>query len=48
MRSFFARAVPLCVVICVSLREWRAGLIAAVPDWPLTLRGTFAVMRWSA
>ncbi len=33
------------LVIAVSLRDWRAGLIAAVPV-PLTLLGTFAVMRW--
>jgi multidrug efflux pump subunit AcrB len=29
----------------VSLRNWRAGLVAAIPV-PLTLLGTFAVMRW--
>jgi CzcA family heavy metal efflux pump len=33
------------LVIAVSLRDWRAGLIAALPV-PLTLLGTFAVMRW--
>jgi CzcA family heavy metal efflux pump len=33
------------LVIAVSLRDWRAGLVAAVPV-PLTLLGTFAVMRW--
>jgi CzcA family heavy metal efflux pump len=33
------------VVIALALRDWRAGLIAAVPV-PLTLLGTFAVMRW--
>ena len=33
------------IVIAVALRDWRAGLIAAVPV-PLTLLGTFAVMRW--
>ena len=33
------------LVITVSLRDWRAGLIAATPV-PLTLLGTFAVMRW--
>jgi len=34
------------LVIAVSLRDWRAGLVAAVPV-PLTLLGTFAVMRWT-
>jgi len=33
------------IVIAASLRDWRAGLIAAAPI-PLTLLGTFAVMRW--
>ncbi len=33
------------LVIAVSLRDWRAGLIAALPV-PLTLLATFAVMRW--
>jgi CzcA family heavy metal efflux pump len=33
------------LVIAVSLRDWRAGLVAAIPV-PLTLLGTFAVMRW--
>ncbi|HMG20810.1 MAG TPA: efflux RND transporter permease subunit, partial [Kofleriaceae bacterium] len=33
------------LVIALSLRDWRAGLIAAAPV-PLTLLGTFAVMRW--
>jgi CzcA family heavy metal efflux pump len=33
------------LVIAVSLRDWRAGLVAAVPV-PLTLLSTFAVMRW--
>lgn len=33
------------IVIAVSLRDWRAGLIAAVPI-PITLLGTFAVMSW--
>jgi multidrug efflux pump subunit AcrB len=33
------------LVIAVALRDWRAGLVAAVPV-PLTLLGTFAVMRW--
>lgn len=33
------------VVIALSLRDWRAGLIAAVPI-PLALLGTFAVLRW--
>lgn len=33
------------IVIAVSLRDWRAGLIAAVPI-PITLLGTFAVMNW--
>src|SRR5262249_34689927 len=33
------------LVIAVSLRDWRAGVVAAVPV-PLTLLGTFAVMRW--
>jgi len=33
------------LVIAVSLRNWRAGLVAAIPV-PLTLLGTFAVMRW--
>jgi CzcA family heavy metal efflux pump len=33
------------LVIAISLRDWRAGLIAALPV-PLTLLGTFAVMRW--
>jgi len=34
------------LVIALSLRNWRAGLVAAVPV-PLTLLGTFAVMRWA-
>ncbi len=33
------------IVIAISLRDWRAGLIAAVPI-PITLLGTFAVMSW--
>lgn len=33
------------VVIAVSLRDWRAGLIAAVPI-PIALLGTFAIMSW--
>ena len=33
------------LVIALALRDWRAGLIAAVPI-PITLLGTFAVMRW--
>ncbi len=33
------------LVIALSLRDWRAGLVAALPV-PLTLLGTFAVMRW--
>jgi multidrug efflux pump subunit AcrB len=33
------------IVIALSLRDWRAGLIAALPV-PVTLLGTFAVMRW--
>lgn len=33
------------MVIAVSLRDWRAGLIAAVPI-PVTLLGTFAIMSW--
>lgn len=33
------------LVIALSLRDWRAGLVAAAPV-PLTLLGTFAVMRW--
>ena len=33
------------LVIAISLRDWRAGLVAAAPV-PLTLLGTFAVMRW--
>jgi multidrug efflux pump subunit AcrB len=33
------------LVIAVSLRDWRAGLIAALPI-PITLLGTFAIMRW--
>ena len=32
------------LVIALALRDWRAGLIAALPV-PLTLLGTFAVMR---
>ncbi|HSS02886.1 MAG TPA: efflux RND transporter permease subunit, partial [Kofleriaceae bacterium] len=40
-----AIAVLLSMVIAVSLRDWRAGLVAAIPV-PLTLLGTFAVMRW--
>lgn len=32
-------------VIALALRNWRAGLIAALPV-PVTLLGTFAVMRW--
>ncbi|HEX5062805.1 MAG TPA: efflux RND transporter permease subunit, partial [Kofleriaceae bacterium] len=32
------------IVIAISLRDWRAGLIAALPV-PITLLGTFAVMR---
>ena len=33
------------LVIALSLRDWRAGLIAALPV-PVTLLGTFALMRW--
>jgi CzcA family heavy metal efflux pump len=33
------------LVIAIALRDWRAGLVAALPV-PLTLLGTFAVMRW--
>ncbi len=33
------------LVIAFALRDWRAGLVAALPV-PLTLLGTFAVMRW--
>jgi CzcA family heavy metal efflux pump len=33
------------LVIAISLRDWRAGLVAALPV-PLTLLATFAVMRW--
>ncbi len=33
------------LVIALSLRDWRAGLIAALPI-PITLLGTFAVMSW--
>ncbi|HEY5946877.1 MAG TPA: efflux RND transporter permease subunit [Kofleriaceae bacterium] len=33
------------IVIAISLRDWRAGLIAALPV-PVTLLGTFAIMRW--
>ena len=33
------------LVIAISLRDWRAGLIAALPV-PITLLGTFAIMRW--
>ncbi len=33
------------LVIAFSLRDWRAGAIAALPV-PVTLLGTFAVMRW--
>src|SRR4029079_3958317 len=33
------------LVIAIALRDWRAGLVAAIPV-PLTLLGTFAVMRW--
>ncbi|HEX4423576.1 MAG TPA: efflux RND transporter permease subunit [Kofleriaceae bacterium] len=33
------------LVIALALRDWRAGLVAAAPV-PLTLLGTFAVMRW--
>jgi multidrug efflux pump subunit AcrB len=33
------------VVIALALRDWRSGLIAAVPI-PITLLGTFAVMSW--
>ncbi|MBV8762786.1 MAG: efflux RND transporter permease subunit [Deltaproteobacteria bacterium] len=33
------------LVIAISLRDWRAGLVAAAPV-PVTLLGTFAVMRW--
>ncbi len=33
------------LVIAIALRDWRAGLIAALPI-PLTLLGTFAIMRW--
>jgi multidrug efflux pump subunit AcrB len=33
------------IVIALALRDWRAGLVAALPV-PLTLLGTFAVMRW--
>ncbi|MDB4960801.1 MAG: czcA 2 [Myxococcales bacterium] len=37
-------ALSLIVIAC-SLRDWRAGLIAALPV-PITLLGTFAFMRW--
>jgi multidrug efflux pump subunit AcrB len=33
------------LVIAIALRDWRAGLVAALPV-PLTLLGTFAVMSW--
>ena len=33
------------IVIALALRDWRAGLIAALPI-PITLLGTFAIMRW--
>ncbi len=33
------------LVIALALRDWRAGLIAALPV-PVTLLGTFAIMRW--
>ena len=33
------------LVIALALRDFRAGIIAALPV-PLTLLGTFAVMRW--
>ena len=33
------------IVIALSLRDFRAGLVAAVPV-PLTLLGTFALMKW--
>jgi multidrug efflux pump subunit AcrB len=33
------------IVIALSLRDWRAGLIAALPV-PVTLLGTFAFMHW--
>jgi CzcA family heavy metal efflux pump len=33
------------LVIAIALRDWRAGLVAALPV-PLTLLGTFAIMRW--
>ncbi|HET9621273.1 MAG TPA: efflux RND transporter permease subunit, partial [Kofleriaceae bacterium] len=33
------------LVIAIALRDWRAGLVAALPV-PLTLLATFAVMRW--
>jgi multidrug efflux pump subunit AcrB len=34
------------LVIALSLRDWRAGLIAALPI-PVTLLGTFAIMSWA-
>ena len=33
------------LVIAFALRDWRAGLIAAIPI-PITLLGTFAIMKW--
>lgn len=33
------------LVLAISLRDWRAGVVASLPV-PLTLLGTFAVMRW--
>ena len=33
------------LVIALALRDLRAGLIAALPV-PITLLGTFAIMRW--
>jgi CzcA family heavy metal efflux pump len=33
------------LVIAIALRDWRAGLVAAIPV-PLTLLATFAIMRW--
>ncbi|HEY0990224.1 MAG TPA: efflux RND transporter permease subunit, partial [Kofleriaceae bacterium] len=46
VRDAIAIGIALALlVIAVALRNWRAGLIAAAPV-PLTLLGTFAVMRW--
>jgi CzcA family heavy metal efflux pump len=45
VRDAIAIGIALSLmVIAVSLRDWRAGLIAAVPV-PVTLLGTFAAMR---